>query len=285
MPRDLTTLLHDTAVSPSQRPDVDQLVQRGRRRRRTRQVVGSAAAAGVLVGVALVGANVLPLPTVPSVADQPDATSAPAVDIPEGWNTVVAGDLALSIPPDWIMAVVENAGEASNDGLCRVAIPPADGVDDADRPAGSVMVDILPPVSFPCSPSELDRLPDRPTVWFLSTSQSEQELADAQERGSPDRLGTVEGWRVEHAPLVQFVADDLSGELWLSPPDDSDLAAVLATLRPATDEDRRLSTEFILNFKVRHLEREMSTLRQEHEREVARDRERQIEQRVQREAP
>jgi hypothetical protein len=247
MPRDLTTLLHDTAVAPAERPDVNRLVQRGRRRRRTRHVVASTAAAGALVGVAMVGASLLATPQPPTVADQPDQPeqSFPEhIEIPEGWTTVIAGDLALSVPPDWSIAFTNAPGSSSDDGTCRIAIPPPedspqpDGLDGPAPPAGGVMVDLGPPVQSPCSPRVLDTPAVRPTVWLLDASRSGEEVADAQKTGEPVRLGTVDAWRVDRSPFVQFVGDNVSGVVWAAPAGHSDLDAVLRTVRRATHEER-----------------------------------------------
>lgn len=256
MPRDLTTLLHDTAAVPAERADVDRLVRRGRRRRRARHVVAPTAAAGALVGIVMVGASVLGSPQAPTVADQPDGSSPPAVEIPDGWTTVVAGDLAMSVPPDWTFAITTGPDTSSDQRVCRIAMPPSTDADELGPSAGGVMVDLGPPVQSPCSPEVLNTTAVRPTVWLVSTSRSENELDAARESGTPVRLGTVDAWRVDRSPFVQFVVKDLSRVVWAAPAGHPNLDAVLNTVRPATDEERARFAERVaaLEMERRHAE-------------------------------
>lgn len=116
MPRDLHRLLHDTAVEPHSEPNVDRLVQRGRRRRRRRYTAAGLGAATVLVGGVVIGANGLAGPTPPEIVDQPPVASESPSAIPSPSADPTTSPSA-SPEPVRPTGPSQSAEEASRDGV------------------------------------------------------------------------------------------------------------------------------------------------------------------------
>lgn len=268
MPRDLRTLLHDDATPPTRPLDPGDVVataeRRTRRDRRWRAATGAVAVLAVLGGttIAVTGGG----PAVPEVTDEPpsesERVSGPTdeVEIPDGWVTVTAGELAISVPPDWEVDEVDPAAGAPGDaylgGPCQSDVLPPDG----------------PRIRAYTSPSHgvCNLLPGTPTEHagivlyeaILGTvdgepDQRDGELNDIDQHAVRERIGSIEMWRRtgggeelvgrQPTPLEEpqpdfdvgldgfasFVAADLVGGLWVSDVDDPTIQQILATLRPA----------------------------------------------------
>ena len=78
MPRDLGTLLRDTAPRPDRSPDPVGLVERGRRRRRLRHAAVGAGATLAVVAAALVVTGPGPSPAPPEIVDRPTGIASPS---------------------------------------------------------------------------------------------------------------------------------------------------------------------------------------------------------------
>lgn len=126
MPDTTEQLLHQAAPQPGEPPDFDRLWEHGRRRRRMAR--GAAALAGVAVlGIGAAATVLLPRPA-DSQVDFAQRPSSPPATAPaeertdpvapssdpgpaQGWQTVLVGDAAFDVPPNWPVYGDDGAAE------------------------------------------------------------------------------------------------------------------------------------------------------------------------------
>lgn len=260
MSRDLRDVLDRTVDGPTRPLDLEVVARTARRRTvRTRSTLTGGVLA-VLVAAALVvpGAIGGPGPS-PDIADQPPV---PEVEIPDGWVTVTAGELAISIPPDWEIETPEIVGPGADDPDVVIGGPCLGDLYRRGDPPAPTAVVYDGPTSGACSLIGYAGSPPVPGIvlyeTILGTVDGDQdrtgaELVDIDERGGVrDRVGAVEVWRtgdgertpvaadempvtdLESKGVVSLVGAELVGGLLVAHVDDPQVQAALATLRPAT---------------------------------------------------
>lgn len=223
-------------------------------RRRRALAVGGSAVVG-LVAVALV---VLPEagPWLPSISDTAERPGAGEVQVPAGWVTVTAGEIAVSVPPDWEIARpyegFEPPVEASLGGPCLSDLYRPYGVGTELQPQGPVAVVHDRPTDGGCRAVGFSGPPPRPGLVLFETIRRAVDGVEGQpgwervdgieQRAVRHRIGQLEVWRhvddaqsSDLAPsgIVSYVPVELQGGLWVSHPDDLVVQQILATTRPA----------------------------------------------------
>ena len=225
---------------------------RGRRRASRRQII-AAVVSSLLLLAALVSV------TFPSVRGQLPASGNGrdvAGSIPEGWQTLTAGEIAVSVPAHWHVSRphdhLDPPAEASVGGPCLQDLYTPTG-DSAPEESVAVVYDR--PTNGECRPVGFAGPPKRPgLVLFESVRGSSSGVEvrpgvdwfGANSLGERTRIGTLDVWRVADnqpaaqgpnplAPstIVSYVADGLYGGLWVSHPDDPVVQRILSTVRPA----------------------------------------------------
>lgn len=241
-------------VPPLAEGDADMTYRDGRRRLRIRRVValgGTAAVAVIAIALAVVLPDSQTQP--PTVADTPGNGD---VQIPEGWETITAGEIALSVPPDWEISRpfedvdVTDTPENETWGICSNILygTPASGY--TPRPAPVAVVYDQPAATL-CEMIGFDGPPEQPGIVLFETllgpvdgveDQPGFERIDIEEHAERDQIGALEVWRTiddepvsDLAPsgITTYVPVELRGGLWVAHPDDATVQRVLATARPA----------------------------------------------------
>lgn len=261
MSRDLRDLLDGAVDGPSRPLDLAVVAAGARRqtRRRRAAVAGGTVLAVIAAAVVVPGVLGGPGPA-PDIADQPQVAE---VDIPDGWVTLTAGELAISVPPTWDVEINRLPDEPVEDvyraGPCISDLEQPGTRPDDDR-SRAVVYDN--PSDGACNLA-LSPRPDRPGIVLHAglygsvdgvDRQPGAELVDIDERAVRDRLGAVEVWRSlpsdpddeydrfdEDLPeeytrgvtVETYVAAQLIGGLWVADPDDPEVQDIVATLRPA----------------------------------------------------
>lgn len=198
-----------------------------------------------------------------------DAEASAEVAIPDGWQTLTAGEIAVSVPEDWEvyhMGAVElpldshaapealRFGGPCLDNLYRVFS--SDGTPVLQPPA-AVVYDT--PTDGVCLGNrEISVPPPQPGLVLYTTirhpdlamaAQPSRERVDIEQRAEPDRIGVLDVWRVvddesvgdlESLGIVSYVAMNLTGGIWVAHTDDPVVERILDTARPATAEERQL---------------------------------------------
>ncbi len=258
MSRDLRELLHDTASEPTRSLEPSEVVGEGRRR-----VIGARIATSLVVAlVAAVAAISVPplfdeeVERSPEIADHPpedgdgvaeDGNEPPSdTDVPDGWRTLTAGGLAVSVPDEWTVDVREPSSDEDvvDEGPCFYDLYGGISFDE-------MLTDPLA-VVYPYVTDNLcyyvglpDRAPAHPSIVLYGPTRepgSQEPATDEPDRleaqrvedeGERDRIGTVDVWRITHDHSTEFITVDWEGGLFVSHVDERLVQEVLATVRPA----------------------------------------------------
>lgn len=225
-------------------------VFRGGRRRvwRRRVVAASGTAAVVMVAVALVGLPGRGGTQLPVIGDTPEFAHEA---VPDGWQTVTAGEIAVSIPPDWEISRpyedFEPPDGAALGGPCLADLHSPQGLGGEPTPDVPVAVVYDRPTDGACNAIGFSGPPPRPGLVLyegIRTDAGETgwERHTHEKDGERDRIGQLDVWRViddepvsdlEASGIASYVPVELSGGLMVSHPDDPIVQRVLATARPA----------------------------------------------------
>lgn len=281
MSRDLPTLLRDTAVEPTREVDAAAVVTQAERRTAVHRAGAGAAVlavAGAVVGSVLALQGLVYDRTVPPVVDQPPPTDDEGVEIPEGWVTLRAGDLAVSVPPEWEV-VDRYAGRSVPGPIGGPCVndlhAPNHGAEPATAPV-AVVYDR--PTSGFCRGPGYDGGPAQPGLVLyvgidatVATGRTVEDgrLSSGVTGGERDRIGSVDVRRVgdpdgrissvdEWTGIVRYVPVDLTGALWVSHADDPVVQRILSTVRerdpsfrdPPPVEQGPVSWEVLATFPV-----------------------------------
>jgi hypothetical protein len=222
------------------------------RRRRTLALGGGGAVALVVVAL-LVLADVGP--RLPLISDTPDASDTGVEQVPAGWVTITAGEIAVSVPPDWeVLRRYENfvppEGTALG-GPCYTDLYRPGGLGGEPQPQVPVAVVYGQPTDGACPLIGFEGPPPRPGLVLFETirgtvdgveGQPGSERVDIEQRAVQDRIGQLKVWRsvddeqgsdLEPSGIVSYVPVELQGGLWVSHPDDPVVQRILTTARPA----------------------------------------------------
>lgn len=239
-------------VRPLPGGDAEATFRRGRRRVRRRRILAAGGSA-VVVAVAVVW---VALPDagsrLPLIGDTPESVD---VEIPDGWQTITAGEIAVSIPPDWDVSRPYDAFKppegASLGGPCHTDLyqpREADGDEDSGVPV-AVVYDR--PTDGVCRLIGFSGPPPRPGLVLFETirgtvdgleRQPGGERVDIEDHARRDQIGQLEVWRTEDddqandvdgSGIVAYIAAELTGGIWVSHPNDTIVERILATARPA----------------------------------------------------
>jgi hypothetical protein len=171
-----------------------------------------------------------------SACTGPAGQRSPAA-IPEGWVTLSAGDLEVSVPPEWDVKTVELPEGAGSDavlgGPCSYDLQ---GGPDAvlERPLAVVYVD-EPTLDEPgggCLAISSTTPPAHPAILIYPTAGRTEPDGAATER-----VGAVDAVRGEGGAswVTEFVPTDLaSGALQITHEDDPVVQRIMETARPAS---------------------------------------------------
>lgn len=245
-------------VRPLPGGDAEATFRRGRRRVGRRRIL---AAGGVAVVAAVAAISVAfpddGLSRLPLIGDAPETVD---VDIPNGWQTITAGEIAVSVPPDWEISrpydTFEPPEGASLGGPCHTDLYQPPRADGDLVPEVPVAVVYDRPTDGACQLIGFSGPPPRPGLVIFETirgtvdgleGQPGGERVDIEEHARRDRIGQLEVWRTdaervsdEDDPgIVAYVAAELTGGIWVSHPDDPIVERILATARPASDAEPR----------------------------------------------
>lgn len=278
-------LVAGTAVlPPTEEPST--VFARGRRRAGRRRTViagGALGVAGVVVAAAVAlavlpgGATQLPIigdgpepgedAEIGDGADIDDTPDPDEVTIPDGWQTLTAGEIAVSVPPDWeVVRPLESLPFDPHDapenaavgGPCHYTLyPDVFRSDDRPRPEGPMAVVYDAPTDGACRLIGISGPPPRPGLVLYETQrgivdgvedQLGAELVDIEQRAERDRIGAIEVWRtvddeqtsdLEPSGMVFYVAAELTGGIWVAHPEDPVVQRILATARPIAGAEPR----------------------------------------------
>ena len=241
MSRDLDQLLHDTAVGPTDLPDPSELVARGRRRRLRRHAAGTVAGAATAVLVGIVVLQAVPTESGPEILDQPEELEGDGIR-PNGWVVLRAGDLEVSVPPDWQVHTVEPAPDpGAQAGPCASDL--YGGIANSTQELTAPLAVVYPmETTGMCRAIGLpDRPPEQPSLVLHAAVASDGAEVVAPHEGSEERIGSVNMLRLEsepHGHIAEFQRRDGQGGLLVSHLDDPIVQQVLETLRTidAADE-------------------------------------------------
>lgn len=249
MPHDLRELLHDTADGPTRSLDPSGLVEAARRRTRRRTASVVAVVVLVAAGVPVVASTVGDPAPPPAITDRPEGRDDAVV--PDGWVTLTAGELAVSVPPDWRLEV-RNELPPTPDGHPEPALLGGPCVGDLYLPAGdeAPRAVVSPqPTSGLCNLLEPSGPPAAPGLVLydeVHISPEDEEypgqswLRSAGASGERTTIGhDVEVWRTDVGGgpdgadgfYTSFVATDGGGGLYVSHLDDPVVQRVLASVR------------------------------------------------------
>lgn len=240
MSRDVNELLRSTADEPTRPLDAAAVVSRARRRTRLARAGAGLGAAAVLTLASLVA-----LPMVAGddpgleIADGPDPVgeqvTADDAGHPDGWVVLQAGELELSIPPEWEARTVASAPEPSAQGGPCVY----DLYGGIGNPEGEMTSPLA--VVYPMESSGACRLiglpevlPEQPSLVLYAGVASPDSDADPPHDAEQQRIGNVPMVRLggespEHVAKFQY-RDGTAG-LLVSHFDDPAMQQVLETLR------------------------------------------------------
>jgi hypothetical protein len=206
-----------------------------------------AAVAVVWVALPDAGGSRLPL-----IDDTPETID---VEIPNGWQTITAGEIAVSVPPDWEISQPYESFEppegARLGGPCHTDLyqpKEADGDRESDA---SVAVVYDRPTDGVCRAAGFTGPPPRPGLVLFETirgtvdgveGQPGGERVDIEDHARRDRIGQLEVWRTvdderassdDGSGIIAYIAAELTGGIWVSHPDAPIIERILATARPA----------------------------------------------------
>lgn len=216
-------------------------------------------AAGGAVTVLLVAVSLVVLPDagphLPPIGETPETPGSEEAQVPAGWATITAGQIAVSIPPDWEISRryedFEPPQGASLGGPCLADLYRPQGLDGEPQPQVPTAVVYDRPTDGACRAVGFDGPPPRPglvlfeTILGLADGVEDQpgwERVDIEHRAVQGSIGQLAVWRdvdeerrsdLEPSGAVLYVPVELQGGLWVSHPDDPIVQRVLATARPA----------------------------------------------------
>jgi hypothetical protein len=228
-------------VPPPPPGDATSVVRRGRRRRRARRAVTVTAAVSVVAVLGVGAASLLDTPPrLPEVADQPDRTETGDTH-PAGWVVLRAGELSVSVPPDWQVNTVEPAPDpGAQAGPCAYDL--YGGIGDAAREMAAPLAVVYPmETTGVCRAIGLpDRPPEQPSlVLYAGIATGWSDDAPPHD-ASEERIGSVDMLRLEgeaHEHFAAFQRRDGRGGLLVSHLDDPIVQEVLASLRTVDVSD------------------------------------------------
>jgi hypothetical protein len=244
-------------IPPLPQGDPEATFGQGRRRVRRRRTL--AAGGSVVVGLVAVALVVLPGagPRLPLISDTPDAPETGVVQVPAGWVTITAGEIAVSVPPDWEIdrrfGHSEPPEGVSVGGPCISDLYRFPGAGTELEPRVPVAVVYDRPTDGVCPAIGFSGPPPRPGLVLFETirgtvdgveDQPGWERVDIEQRAVRDRIGQLQVWRtvddeqssdLEPSGIVSYVPVELQGGLWVSHPDDHVVQQILTTARPADD--------------------------------------------------